>query len=133
MKTPNFRGLIQVGVGEASPRKNKSSESVRAARWPGPADLQFVHKCRNVTHLSIYYCLIPVSQKAIVFFTQVWSIAVVFLILPEILSSCNFFHLHSSKCRYPTFIPLYFFISARPSRRHGSKKVRPYFISGYPL
>jgi hypothetical protein len=49
-------------------------------------------------------------------------------------SGCQYLlYLYSSKCCFPTFIPRYYSISGHPSRRYGSKKVWPYFISGHPL
>ncbi len=110
------QGRIQVGVDEARSRnKTRLSHSAQPAGRAQPTQrtLQWAYILyTNVATwpicVSIYYHPIPVSQKTIDFATQVWAIAVVFLIPQEILSSYHFFHLNSSYCRSPTFITLYF-------------------------
>ena len=64
------RGLIQVGVNVARSRKKKSSESVRAAGRPGPADLADPTFCtpiwqRDSFCVSFYYLDFPSRRKTI--------------------------------------------------------------------
>ena len=114
------RGLIQVGVNVARSRKKNSSESVRAAGRPGPAD----PVATTFLYTLCFHLLprIPVPQKTIHFATQVRAIAVAVLIPTEILIAIHFFHPRSSWRRSLIFIQRYFLFATHSSRRCGSKR-----------
>ena len=122
----------------ARSRKKKSSESVRAAGLPGPADLADTTFCtpiwqRDSFCVSFYYSRFPVSQENHRFCQQVSAIAVAFHFPPEVLITSHFLHPRSSWRRYLIFVQRVFLLSAHSSRRFGSIKVWLHFISGYPL